>query len=70
MKPKKVNQPKGVPSNVVQFRSDLSRVVAFKAAAAKMGLTTAEAGKQALALWLDKHAVKIVPIHPKEVPSE
>lgn len=67
---KKTKQPVGTPANVVQFRSDLARVIAFRQAAARMGLTTAEAGKAALQLWLDRHAVPIVPIHPGGSPSD
>lgn len=64
MAPKKPT-PKGVPSNVIQFRGDLSRVMALKAAATRMGITPAEAGKQALQLWLDKNLVPVKPIHPE-----
>lgn len=66
MAPKKPT-PKGVPSNVIQFRSDLSRVLAFKAAAQKRGITLAQAGKEAIQLFLDKERQPIVPIHPEDV---
>jgi hypothetical protein len=53
------------PANVIQFRAPLSYVIAFRAAAAKRGITIAQAGSEALRYWLDREKAPILPIHPE-----
>lgn len=64
MAPKAKIPSKGTPHNLIQMRAPLSYVQAFRAAAAKRGITVAEAGKEAIRLWLDHERAPIPPIHP------
>lgn len=59
----KTTEPK-TPANVIQFRAPLSYVIAFRAAAAKRGITIAQAGSEALRYWLDREKAPISPIPP------
>lgn len=61
----KAKTPTGVPANMIQLRAPLMYVLAFRAAAAKRGITLAQAGVEAVRMWLDAQAAPIVPIHPE-----
>ena len=54
------------PHNVIQFRAPLMYVEAFRAAAAKRGLTLAQAGADAMRCWLDKERAPIQPLPPPQ----
>lgn len=64
MAQKSRNTEAKTPANVIQLRAPLAYVIAFRAAAAKRGITPAQAGIEAIKCWLDREKAPILPIHP------